>query len=74
MNTVTFVLKKRFRFFSNQDVAEYLSKISNSVINLLGIVGLVIGLAEIQQLNFRDPDNLHLHLEMDLVRNFTQFF
>jgi hypothetical protein len=56
-------------FCNEQDVAEYLSKISNSVINLLGIVGLVIGLAEIQQLNFRDPETL-LHMEMDLVSNF----
>jgi hypothetical protein len=56
-------------FSDEQDVAEYLSKISNSVINLLGIVGLVIGLAEIQQLNFRDPETL-LHMEMDLVSYF----
>jgi len=56
-------------FSNEQDVAEYLSKISNSVINLLGIVGLVIGLAEIQQLSFRHPDTL-LHMEMDLVINF----
>jgi len=56
-------------FYDEQDVAEYLSKISNSVINLLGIVGLVIGLAEIQQLNFRDPETL-LHMEMDLVSYF----
>jgi hypothetical protein len=56
-------------FSDEQDVAEYLSKISNSVINLLGIVGLIIGLAEIQQLNFRHPETL-LHMEMDLVSNF----
>ena len=48
-------------------MAEYLSKVSNTVINLFGIMGLVIGLAEIQQLNFKDPDSLHM--EMDLVRN-----
>jgi hypothetical protein len=48
-------------------VAEYLSKISNTVINILGIIGLVIGMAEIQQLHFRDPESNNLHLEMDLV-------
>ena len=54
--------------FFQQDVVEYLSKISNTVINMLGIISLIIGLAEIQQLNYRDPDNASLHLEMDLVR------
>lgn len=50
-----------------QGAAEYLSKISNTVINLLGIIGLIIGLAEIQQLQFRDPEANTIHLEMDLV-------
>ena len=54
--------------FFQQDVVEYLSKISNTVINMLGIISLIIGLAEIQQLNYRDPDNASLHLEMDLVK------
>ena len=52
--------------FLLQDVVEYLAKISNTVINLLGIIGLIIGLSEIQELQFRDPEN-NLILEMDLV-------
>jgi hypothetical protein len=36
--------------------AEYVSKITNTVINACGIVGLVVGLAETQQLVFRDPE------------------
>jgi hypothetical protein len=50
-----------------QDAAEYLSKISNCVINLLAIVGLLIGIAEIQMLKFKDPATANLNLEMDLV-------
>ncbi len=50
-----------------QGAAEYLSKISNTVINLLGIFGLIIGIAEIQQLQFRNPEMNTIHLEMDLV-------
>jgi len=49
-----------------QDVVEYMSKISNTVINLLGIIGLIIGLSEIQELQYREPEN-SLILEMDLV-------
>jgi hypothetical protein len=52
-----------------QGAVEYLSKTSSTVINLLGIIGLLIGLAEIQQLHYRDQTVAHLHLEMDLVMN-----
>ncbi len=41
---------------SLQIVAEYVSKLTNTIINVCGIIGLMIGLAETQQLNFRDPN------------------
>lgn len=56
-----------------EDAAEKLSKISNTIINLLGIVGLVIGIAEIQQLNFKYPDKHHMSSEMDLDMKLLRF-
>ncbi len=43
---------------------EFSSKITTMVINLIAIVGLVIGLAEIQQLDFRDPKRTHITLQV----------
>ncbi len=40
----------------HQVVAEYVSKVINTAINLAGITGLIIGLAETQQLTFKDPE------------------
>lgn len=54
-----------------QDASERLSKISNSFINCLGIIGLLIGLAEIQQLDVK-PSNGHLTIDMDLVLLFEK--
>jgi len=36
--------------------AECVSKIISTVMNVAGIAGVVIGLAETQQLHFRDPE------------------
>jgi hypothetical protein len=61
------VIVRNFFFLIFQDAAEYLSKISNCIINLIGISGLVIGIAEIQLLDIRHSGENKLHLEMDLV-------
>ncbi len=40
----------------HQVAAEFVSKVINTAINLAGITGLIIGLAETQQLTFKDPE------------------
>ena len=49
-----------------QGATEYVSKVTHTLINMLGIVGLTIGIAETQQLNYRNPDKTHMNLDMDL--------
>lgn len=44
--------------------AEVVSKIINTVINLAGIGGLIIGLAETQQLSFKDPEKKRIRFEL----------
>ena len=61
------LMARNIFFLIFQDAAEYLSKISNCIINLIGISGLVIGIAEIQLLDIRHSEENKLHLEMDLV-------
>ena len=56
-----------------QEAAERVSKITHTIINALGIVGLIIGIAETQQLNFRDPDRMHITIEMDLDMTLLRF-
>jgi hypothetical protein len=58
------------RFFF-QEAAEFWSKLLNSVVNGLGIVALIIAIAETQQLNFRDETRRHINIEMDLVSSFS---
>jgi hypothetical protein len=58
-------------------MGEYVSKVTHTIINALGIIALVIGIAEMQQLNFRDPDRNHINTEMDLdlaLLRFTSIF
>ena len=43
-----------------QGATEYVSKVTHTLINMLGIVGLT------QQLNYRNPDKTHMNLDMDL--------
>ena len=37
-----------------------------TVVNLIGILALIIGIAETQQLDFRNPDHKHITVELDL--------
>ena len=56
--------------------AEYLSKASNTAINLVGIIALVIGIAELHHLEARpdlDSESCIPDLDMFLLR-FTSFF
>jgi hypothetical protein len=57
--------------------AEYVSKISNTVINLIGIGALIIGIAELQHLENKSDEELAEErsndLDMALLR-FTSFF
>lgn len=46
---------------------------THTIINVFGIIGLVIGIAETHQLNFRDPDKTHINLEMDLDMTLLRF-
>ena len=50
-----------------------MSKVTHTLINVLGIIGLIIGIAETQQLNFRDPDRTHINIEMDLDMTLLRF-
>lgn len=59
--------------FITQGAAEYVSKVTHTIINMLGIIGLTIGIAETQQLNFRNPDKTHINLEMDLDMSLLRF-
>ena len=54
-------------------MAEYVSKVTHTIINMLGIIGLVIGIAETQQLNFRDPARTHINIEMDMDMSLLRF-
>ena len=56
-----------------QGKAEYVSKVTHTIINSFGIIALVIGIAEIQQLNFRHPDRNHINTEMDLDMTLLRF-
>ena len=45
--------------------------------NVVGIIALIIGIAETQQLNFRNPNKNHINIEMDLdmlLLRFTAIF
>lgn len=42
------------------------SKIINTIINLAGIGGLIIGLFETQQLSFKDPEKKRIRSEFRL--------
>jgi hypothetical protein len=58
-------------------VHEHRAKIIQTVINVIGIVALIIGLAESQQLNLRNPNKPHIKIEMDLdmiLLRFTSVF
>ena len=50
--------------FLLQVAAEYVSKIINTVINVAGIVAVLIGLAESQQLTFRDMEMRKMRLKI----------
>ena len=54
-------------------MAEYVSKVTHTIINMLGIIGLVIGIEETQQLNFRDPARTHINIEMDMDMSLLRF-
>jgi hypothetical protein len=49
-----------------QVTEEIATKITTMVINLLAILGLVIGIAETQQLNFRNPNRTHITLQVKI--------
>jgi hypothetical protein len=40
---------------------------------VVGIIALIIGIAETQQLNFRDPNKKHITIEMDLDMSLLRF-
>lgn len=57
-----------------KDEAEYVSKISNTIINIVGILALIIGIAELHHLETREnPDESYWDLDLFLLR-FTSFF
>jgi hypothetical protein len=47
--------------------------VTHTIINFLGIISLTIGIAETQQLDFRDPDKTHINIEMDLDMTLLRF-
>ncbi len=64
-------------FLLLQNEAELCSKITQTIINVVGIIALIIGIAETQQLNFRNPNKNHINIEMDLdmlLLRFTAIF
>ena len=61
-----------FRDNSEKNHAEYLSKASNTAINLVGIIALIIGIAELHHLEQRSVISTN-DLDMFLLR-FTSFF
>ena len=57
-----------------RDEAEYVSKISNTIINMVGIIALIIGIAELHHLETRsDSEESYWDLDLFLLR-FTSFF
>ena len=57
-----------------RDEAEYVSKISNTIINIVGIIALIIGIAELHHLETRkDCEDSYWDLDLFLLR-FTSFF
>jgi len=57
-----------------RDEAEYVSKISNTIINLVGIIALIIGIAELHHLETRE-DSADGYWDLDLfLLRFTSFF
>ena len=46
---------------------------THTIINFLGIISLTIGIAETQQLDFRDPEKTHINVEMDLDMTLLRF-
>ena len=60
-----------------QDEAEYVSKVSNTVLNFIGILALIIGIAEIQQLKPLLEEEVDAEEGYDLdtvLLRFTSFF
>jgi hypothetical protein len=47
--------------------------VTHTIINFLGIISLTIGIAETQQLDFRDPEKTHINVEMDLDMTLLRF-
>lgn len=59
---------------THEDNAEYLSKASNTAINLIGIIALFIGIAELHHLEHKQVSKSDMYdLDMFLLR-FTSFF
>merc|ERR1712223_274786 len=60
---------------THKDYAEYLSKASNTGINLVGILALIIGIAEMQHLENKDTDESDISNDLDMfLLRFTSFF
>ena len=56
-----------------EDEAEYISKISNTAINLIGIFALLFGIAELNRLKVKDEKINNSDLDIFLLK-FTSFF
>ena len=63
--------KRPVNFF--KDDAEFWSKVCVTVVNLIAVVALIIGIAETQQLDFRNPEHRHISIEMDLDMTLLRF-
>jgi len=60
---------------THKDYAEYLSKASNTAINLVGILALIVGIAELQHLENKDTDESDISNDLDMfLLRFTSFF